>query len=293
MVLLFFLILCNAVFFYPKAGEVVIKVGGGVRAVAEWSVPEGADPKEKGAVLWLHGLFQTHRMADPVSTQRELWTEAGFPVLSPTLSLGIDMRREPYKCDGVLDTTFEESVEEINRWIEWLKGKGIKKIVLAGHSMGGLQVLYFVSKYRIPEVKGVVAVAPSKGLGIKNDVFEKAERLIKGGRGKEIIKTGFFYCEEARVTARTVYSYYKERHLGKILKDIKIPVLIVWGTLDKRVEDLPGFIKPFAGKNVRIEKVELADHFFRDLFAEDLSIAVTEFLEEILSDQSSKTTSKK
>jgi len=50
------------------------------------------------------------------------------------------------------------------------------------------------------------------------------------------------------------------------------------------VKDLPDFLKPYIeGKNnVRVEVIDYAGHFFRDLAAEDLTAVATEFFNEVL-----------
>ncbi len=249
----------------------------------EWIVPQGVDPSQKGVVLWLHGLMQTHNMQEPIAVQRNAWVEAGFPVLSPTLSLGTDNRKEPYDCSYPLDHEYEQDLLEIQAWIEWLRSKGVKKIILAGHSFGGQQVIHAYGKLKGKGVVGLLAVAPSKGLKREHPHLRRAEKLLKAGKGKELLKTSFFYCRSAPVSARTLYSHYGvDRHIGRYLKDIDVPVLIVWGGEDSRVKDLPRFLEPFLGKNARLEVIDYADHFFRDLASEDLSSIAIEFFNEVL-----------
>jgi pimeloyl-ACP methyl ester carboxylesterase len=259
--------------------------GRSLKANAEWVVPEGVDPKKRGAVLWLHGLFQTHKMMEPVSVQREAWVSAGLPVLSPTLTLGINDRKKPYDCSYPLDHEYELNLKEIERWVDWLISQGVRKIVLAGHSMGGQQVIHALKKLKNKGVVGLLAVAPSKGTKREHPLLKKAEELYRKGKGSELMKTSFFYCSEAEVSARTLFTYYGiDRHIGRYLKEIELPVLIVWGGEDTRVKDLPEFLNPYIkGKgNVRIEVIDYADHFFRDLASEDLSSIAVEFFEQVL-----------
>lgn len=259
--------------------------GRKLKANAEWVVPEGVDPKKKGAVLWLHGLFQTHRMQEPITVQREMWVSSGFPVLSPTLTLGVSDRKEPYDCSYPMDHDFDLNFKEIRAWVEWLKSMGVRRIVLAGHSLGGLQVIHSVLRLKDPDVVGVVAVAPSKGTPREHPLLDKAEGLYRTGKGRTLLETTFFYCEKVKVSARTLYTYYGvDRNIGEALKKVNIPVLVVAGGEDTRVKDLPGFLEPYLkGKdNVRVEVIDYADHFFRDLAAEDLSQIVVDFLKGVL-----------
>ncbi len=258
--------------------------GKKLKANAEWSVPESAEPEV--AVLWLHGLFQTHSMREPISQQREFWVSEGFPVLSPTLTLGVNDRREPYDCSYPLDHTYELNLEEIKAWVRWLKGQGVRRIILAGHSMGGQQVIHAAEALRGDRtVVGVLAVAPAKGTLREHPLLGRARELVRRGEGRRLLETSFFYCPSTRVSARTLHSYYGvDRNIGRSLRKLDIPVLIVWGGEDERVRDLPGFLKPYVKdrRNVRIEVIDYADHFFRDLAAEDLRDIAVEFFKETL-----------
>ena len=256
--------------------------GTRLKANAEWAVPEGVKPRV--AVLWLHGLFQTHQMREPISQQREFWVSEGYPVLSPTLTLGVNDRKESYDCSYPLDHPYELNIKEIKEWVRWLRDQGVEKIILAGHSMGGQEVIHTAEELSGDKsIAGVLAVAPAKGVPRKHPLLKKAKELVKEGKGKTLLETSFFYCQKTKVSARTLYTYYGvDRNIGKFLQKIEAPVLIVWGGEDDRVKNLPSFLKPYLKENVRIEVVDYADHFFRDLAAEDLSAIAVEFFNEVL-----------
>ncbi|WP_457599943.1 alpha/beta hydrolase [Hydrogenivirga sp.] len=271
---------------FLRAEPVSIRIdyeGKKLKANADLAVPKDKNPRV--AVLWVHGLFQTHKMQEPISVQREAWVSAGYPVLSPTLTLGVDDRKGPYDCSYPLDHEYELNIKEIKLWIEWLKGRGIERIVLAGHSMGGQEVIHTAERLRDPAVVGLLAVAPAKGLRREHPLLSEAERLYREGKGKKLLKTSFFYCRKTEVSARTLFTYYGvDRNIGKSLQKLRIPVLVVWGGEDTRVRDLPGFLEPYVKdrKNIRVEVIDYADHFFRDLASEDLSAIAIEFFGEVL-----------
>ncbi len=257
--------------------------GKKLKANAEWAVPEGVKPEF--AILWLHGLFQTYSMREPISQQREFWVSEGFPVLSPTLTLGVNDRKSPYDCSYPLDHPYELNIEEIKAWIDWLKSQGVRKVILAGHSMGGQQVIHTARALGGDRVVvGVLAVAPAKGTPREHPLLDRAKDLVSAGKGKTLLKTSFFYCNSAEVSARTLYTYYGvDRNIGRYFRSLNIPVLIIWGGEDDRVKNLPEFLKPYieGRKNIRIEVIDYADHFFRDLAAEDLRDLAVEFFREV------------
>ncbi len=248
---------------------------------ADFEVPKGVRISEKPVVLLVHGLFQTHKMREPIGVQREIWLSEGFPVLAITLSLGVDNRKEPYDCSYPLDHEYKLNLIEIGEWVKWLKRQGAKKIVLAGHSFGGQQVILYASDNRDRAILGIIALAPAKGVKREHPLYPRALKLVREGKGKELLKTRFFYCPEAQVSARTLVTYYGgDRNIGYALKKINIPVLIAVGGMDERVKELDKFLEPYVKNktNVRIEVIDFADHFFRDLAAEDLGNITVEFL---------------
>ncbi len=255
--------------------------GKSLRLNGDLEIPEGVSLQDKPVVLLVHGLFQTHKMREPIGVQREAWLSEGYPVLGITLSLGIDDRKEPYACDRPLDHDYSLNLKEIGVWVKWLKNRGAKKIVLAGHSFGGQQVILFAKDGKDRALVGVMALAPAKGLKREHPLLEKARRLVQEGKGKTLLRTNFFYCKEAQVSARTLWSYYGEdRNIGKALDNISLPTLVVVAALDERVSELDKFLEPYVKKNERVEVkvIDFADHFFRDLAAEDLGAITLDFL---------------
>jgi pimeloyl-ACP methyl ester carboxylesterase len=64
-----------------------------------------------------------------------------------------------------------------------------------------------------------------------------------------------------------------------LLPQIGTPVLVVAGSEDAVVKGLVEKVQPLAdGKRVQLKVVEGADHFFRDLYAEDVADAVKAML---------------
>ena len=93
---------------------------------------------------------------------------------------------------------------------------------------------------------------------------------------------GFLNCPNARVTASSFADYYRFNPLlntPDLLGDIKLPVLVVVGDADEVVPDLVSRMQSVTGaKSLEFEVVEGADHFFRDLYVEDLTEKVVNFI---------------
>jgi len=96
----------------------------------------------------------------------------------------------------------------------------------------------------------------------------------------------FIYCDNPRVTAAAFVSEYTNdaSHSAplNIAKVTDVPVLAIGGTEDTSVSDLEGDFADLADQpNLRIEMIDGADHFFRDLYADDVALLIAEMIEDL------------
>ncbi len=98
---------------------------------------------------------------------------------------------------------------------------------------------------------------------------------------------GFIYCRNAVVTARAFASFYGAdpgQDTAALVAQLKMPVLVLAATKDSVVPDVVSSFTPVAEAShgrVQLERIEDADHFFRDLFAEDAADRIVEFINQI------------
>jgi pimeloyl-ACP methyl ester carboxylesterase len=201
-----------------------------------------------------------------------------------------------YECAVPHRHRHEDALDEIGAWLEWLKGKGVKKAVLLGHSRGGNQTAWYAAERDHALVTAVVLYAPATWDAAKEaqgyekrykkplkPVLDKAEALVKAGKGATLLEhTDFLYCPDTKVSAGSFASYYRNdtrRDTPTLLPKIKKPVLVVVAGNDEAVTDLPQKVPPHVdGKRVQMKVVDGADHFFRDLYADDAVDATEAFL---------------
>lgn len=246
------------------------------------------DDWQTGTVFLItHGTL-AHNGMEIIATLQGLLVEQGFTSLAPTLSLGLDDRHGMYDCATPHTHRHTDALDEIGVWLDWLRQQGVQRVVLVGHSRGGNQTAWFAAERPDPVVKGVLLIAPMTWSedGARSDyqkrfktepgpVLTRAEDLLKAGRGGEWLeKTGFLYCTDARVQAQAFLSYHApEPRLDtpSLLSRIEVPVLVIAGSEDDAVPDVVAKVEPVAdGARVRLEVIDGADHFFRDLYADEL-----------------------
>ncbi len=250
-----------------------------------------------GVILITHGTL-AHRDMETIVALRSLLKDKGYNTLAINLSLGLNNRHGMYDCKTVHRHQNEDAVNEIGAWVDWLKAQGVTRVALLGHSRGGAQTALYATEHDGPLVKAVVLLAPATG---KNSdaasyqqryrkplapVFNKARKLVKQGKGNAILQhTDLLSCPDASVTANTFASYYSQDpklDTPHLIPKIKKPTLIVVAGKDEIVVGLDKKVAPLAnGKNVQMKIIDDADHFFRDLYADETVDAIDAFLKNV------------
>lgn len=263
----------------------------GMTALADWVEAEDA---EKGApvVLLLHGTL-ADKDQELIDALQELLAERGISSLAPSLTLGIDRRSGPYDCAVPFRHTHEEAVDEMAAWAGWLKSEGHMTIVAAGHSRGGNQAALFARAY--PDmIEKLIAIAPAVGRdeAIRDQRYKaryRAERSAvvasADGAGDLIDVPGIVYCRDTKATPAAIRSYlggaFEDRDTPSIVAGLLMPVLVIAGSLDNVVPEVPRRMEAIADDDrIRFEIVEDADHMFLDFFAEDTADLIAEAIAE-------------
>ena len=254
----------------------------------------GGKKAADGVVLITHGML-AHRDMEALTYLRSLFGERGYSTLSINLGLGLDNRHGMYGCNVPHRHRNDDAAEEIGAWLEWLKAKGARKVVLLGHSRGGAQTALYAADHDDAVVRALVLLAPAVGENSDAASYQKrfkkplapvvarAQQLVKDGKGGTMMdKTDFLYCPGTSVTAESFLSYYGPAarvDTPSLLPKIRKPVLVVVAGNDEVVVGLDKKLAPLAdGKRVQLKVVAGADHFFRDLFADDAVEASDGFL---------------
>ncbi len=276
------------------ADDVTLKHGGltlnaNLEKTASW--PAGP------VVLIVHGTL-AHNGMELIAGLQPLLAAKGLSSLAINLGLGIDNRRGMYDCATPHRHRHADAVTEIGAWIDWLKQQGTRQIVLLGHSRGGNQAAWFAAERDDPALRAVVLAAPATWTAAEAargyetrygkplaPVLEKAKSLVAAGKGDTFMEqVDFVYCANASVTAAAFVGYYapdERLDTPTLLPRVNEPVLVVAAGGDELVKDLPARAAPAAdGKKVRLVTIDGADHFFRDLYAEDMVEVVATFLAE-------------
>lgn len=246
-------------------------------------------------VLMLHGTL-AHGKMEIMSALQKAFLDNDISSLSINLSLGVDKRSGMYDCATPHRHKHTDSLKEIDLWVNWLKSQGVNSIAVLGHSRGGNQIAWYASEHNDAPINRVILIAPgifspgdlAKGYE-KNykkplqPILDKAKAMTEAGKGNELMeKTDFIYCPEAQVSAASFVNYYQENdnfYTPALVEKISKPVLIFAGSEDKVVENAMTEMSKVSGAdNVKLIEIDGADHFFRDLYTEEIVETIAEEL---------------
>ncbi len=255
----------------------------------------GGEWQKGPVVLMTHGTLAHGRMEIMQSLQSAL-KDRGISSLSMTLSLGLDKRQGMYECATPHSHKHTDAVEEIGAWLGWLQSQGVAKVALLGHSRGGNQSARYAAAHPDAPVTAVILVAPQtwteayaaedyqKRYGKElAPQLDRARRLDAEGKGGSLMEhVDFVYCPDSSATAAAFLSYYApdpRMDTPHLIPEIKAPVLVIAGSEDDVVTGLVERVQPLAdGKRVTLTVLDGADHFFRDLYADEIADAVQTLL---------------
>lgn len=160
---------------------------------------------------------------------------------------------------------FEDSVVDIEAWMNFLSEQGAKKIILQGHSLGPNKTVYYQYKKKDPRVVGFIHLSPQNDAGLMktklgDKKYEEVNRMIaqklKEGKEREMLPKEL---EELCPISVLAYSgYFIEAGTGnlfpyhnpdnpnwKVVGSIKEPQFLIYGGEDP-------YIKPSVNQAVEV-----------------------------------------
>ena len=275
-----------------EAKEVYIKHDGLILN-AELEVSDGKAIAD-GVILLTHGGL-AHRDMESLRYLRSLLIGEGHNLLSINLSLGIDNRHGMYDCNNPHLHRNNDALDEIGLWIDWLSKKGVRDLILMGHSRGGAQTALFAAERDSVLIKKVVLLAPAtrdNGFnGYENrykkplkPMLTKVQEMIDDGLGDEFIdSTNIMFCRKTKATANSFASYYlpdPRLDTPYLIPFIKKPTLVIVAADDQVVKNLGNkLLQLEKNNNFHMTVIDSADHLFRDLNMDEAVEVIDTFLQ--------------
>jgi pimeloyl-ACP methyl ester carboxylesterase len=163
------------------------------------------------------------------------------------------------------DKSAPACMEDVDKAIGRLKAEGYERIVVAGHSQGGIFAIYYAANRK--GLAGVIAFAPSGppvGMDNNNVTVAYAHRLVKEGRGDLVTNMGGGGINEIFATPNdylTWTSIESPLYDLELLPKLTAPILWVAGTQDPGQRTAPERYKYAAANPLNAFVSVEADHF--------------------------------
>lgn len=246
----------------PALADVVeSKLASGIVAAAEYRKGQPG----QAAVLILHGFLQTrdfpiiHSLTDGLAG-------SGYTVLAPTLSLGISKRTRSLPCEAVHAHTMEGDVAEIAHWVNWLQTRGHQRIVLIGHSFGGVELAAYIGDRPNPAVEKLILFS-LRDLeyalwDASRHIDTRAATIQLAKRNRSLGTYPLSFCQKytAPPAAFLSYANWTELRLLHLLATIRTPLDVILGSDDVHLkQDWPARV---GGTGARVTVIDGASHFF-------------------------------
>jgi len=120
---------------------------------------ESSAEKIRGAMIILHGMGVHPAWTDITDPVRMAMPEHGWH----TLSLQMPILGNEVTEEKTYAPLFDEVPARIQAGVDFLKARGIKTIVLDGHSLGNAMTLYYLNNKSEPVIKAIISVAAGPG----------------------------------------------------------------------------------------------------------------------------------
>jgi pimeloyl-ACP methyl ester carboxylesterase len=254
------------------------KQTNGTVATAEWL----AGDKEQKTVLLLHGFLQTR---DFFTVQRlgNALNEMGYNVLLPTLTLGINNRRQSLACEAIHTHSMQQDVEEIASWVDWLHRHTHQKVALIGHSVGSLELLTYLSEEPNPPVSQAILISlipfAQGPIAKENEAERQRARSQLESDGNALSNFRLAFCDRYASTPADYLSYlaWNGNKTLENLNNLAIAPTIVLGGEDRRLGN--DWLPSLKQTGVEVIQIEGANHFFDHEYEFELMDSVIELLE--------------
>lgn len=263
---------------WARGAPVRIEIGPSIDASAEYLPGQ----RDKPAVLLLHGFLQTREFPTVATLARGLH-DAGYAVLIPTLSLGIPLRQQSLPCEAIHHHSMDSDIQEIARWVDWLKSRGHRSIVLIGHSFGSLQLLAYLNSQPDKAVKAYVGASLIESqIGPVNRaaLIAKLENR-SASRKRSLMTHRLSLCKNYMSTPSGLLSYVRwdQAQTLAALKSVSVSKFLIMGDADTLVAH--NWIKALSHIQVPMAVVPGANHFMDGQHEFDLLEKTLAFMEQL------------
>ncbi len=229
-----------------------------------------AEPRRRRstALVWVHGLGSVFSSGQPLI--RALSTRlnrAGVGYFKFNTRGHDVVAGRGRRLAGAAFERFADSVLDLRTVIDFVRRRGYRRIVLAGHSTGANKVLYYAAKTRDRRVAGLILLGPisdiageAKRLGPRElrRRVALAERLARRDPRALVPRAWGFWSARRYLSlyrpggAEDVFPYYRPGARWTALRAIRVPIAVMVGSRDEFLDrPAEGLVEAFEANATR------------------------------------------
>jgi pimeloyl-ACP methyl ester carboxylesterase len=242
------------------------------------------------AVVWIHGFTGKFYTPPIVGIGRHL-AAAGFSYVTGNNrghDFGTMLRRnngEAALAGGGWEI-FDESPRDVAAWIG-VAAEHAERVVLLGHSLGGLKVVHYQATRQDPRVVGLVAASPPLRAGrIPPETVAMAEKMVAEGHGQDLLPWKLIPAGAGTMSAQTCLGWaggkidvYGNDTPEPAVAQVRCPILAFYGTNEEWVggaPDLETIRRNATAAHVTTRLIGGADHSYGG-YERDVAAAIIEW----------------
>jgi pimeloyl-ACP methyl ester carboxylesterase len=232
------------------------------------------------ACLLVHGTGSSFFAPGMLETFSQQAFEAGLTTLRVNTRGHDLMARIPTERGSVAGGAAYEKISDCRHdlaaWTAFLVQRGLRRIALVGHSMGGLKAIFTQSRSPLEPVTRLVAISPPrfchahfqkhKLAGQFREDYRRADALVSRGEGETLLQVRQplpIAMPASQFVAK--YGPHDDYDIVKLLPHVGCPTLVVIGTEAAKTsaafDGLEGELRRMAAENARlsVRAIEGAD----------------------------------
>tara|TARA_B100000945_G_C20305682_1_gene560234 strand:+ start:52 stop:936 length:885 start_codon:yes stop_codon:yes gene_type:complete len=241
----------------------------------------------------IHGT-RGFKTMEVISVLSDNLLDLKIDTIAPNISYGINNRQNEFlSCDIEHLHNRYSNIDEIVRWFLFALEKDYQEIILIGHSRGGQDVMHAYRKIledypnESKKISSIVLLAPltDNMNDISNHIKKSSNMTISEVLNKDknaVIQIDFMNCANVNVKVSSFLSYYNlssHEEMTHILKNVAINTYIFSASEDEFAPKTHSKISGINNTYVKLMKIDGSDHFFRDLYLDEVIENLTDLIE--------------
>jgi alpha-beta hydrolase superfamily lysophospholipase len=231
-----------------------------------------AEPRRRSeiALVWVHGLGSVFSSGQPLIRELSVrLTRAGVGYFKFNTRGHDVVAGRGRTLAGAAFERFRDCVLDLRAVIAFARGRGYRRIVLAGHSTGANKVLYYAAKTADRRVTGLILLGPI------SDIAGEAKRIGRRELGRRVARASRLAARDRRALVPSAWGFWSARRYLSLyrpgeaedvfpydrpgarwtaLRAIRAPLAVMVGGRDEFLDRSPeALVEAFAAQAERAE----------------------------------------